>query len=163
MPDSRATEVTSGARGAATAGFAGDPLWWLIGLAGLLADLSLRLAAPALLATSALHSAAQWLSCVLLQPVLEEAVFRGILQGELLQSSWGRSRVLGLSAANIVCSLAFAALHFLHHPPLWALGVLAPSLILGGLRERHGTLASPIAMHVLFNLAFFAAASLGVG
>lgn len=152
-----------GSRAAPAAAFLTDGLWWAIGLLGLLADVALRLAVPQLLATSALHGAAQWLSCVLWQPVLEEVTFRGILQGELLRTGWGRTRALGLSAANVVCSVAFVALHFLHHPPLWALSVLAPSLVLGWLRERHASLASPMAMHSLFNLTFFIAASLPVG
>lgn len=140
--------------------FLGDALWWAAGLLGLLTDVTLRLLAPGVLAGSALLGAGQWLSCVLLQPVVEEVVFRGVLQGELRRRSWGGSRICRVTAANGVCSIAFTALHFIHHPPLWAASVLAPSLIFGWLRERHGTVAAPIVMHVLYNLEFFSAASL---
>ena len=154
---------TLGVRVLAASAFLGDTLWWLIGLMGLLGDVGLRIALPQLLASSQLHGPGQWLWCVLWLPVLEEVTFRGILQGELLRTGWGQLRVFGLTAANVACSVLFVALHFLHHRPLWALSVLAPSLVLGWLRERHSGIASPIAMHALFNLTFFAAASLGAG
>lgn len=141
-------------------GFLGDPWWWSLGAVGLVADLALRLAAPAALAGSALRGAGPWLSCVLLQPVLEEVAFRGLLQGELLRTRWGRWRLGPVSGANLAGSLAFAALHFAHHPPLWAASVFLPSLVFGWLRERHRSVAAPIAMHVLYNLEFFLAASL---
>lgn len=150
-----------GIRPLAAMAFVTDPIWWLIALAGLLGDAALRLAAPGLLASSAVHSAAQWLWCVLWAPALEEVTFRGILQGEFLQTRWGRSRVLGITGANVGCSILFVALHFLHHPADWALSVFAPSLVLGWLRERHSGAASPIAMHIVFNLTFFMAASIG--
>lgn len=140
--------------------FLGDPLWWAIGLAGLLADVGLQLAIPGALAGSVLIGAGQWLSCVLVQPVAEEIVFRGILQGELLRTRWGAKRIWRISAANALCSTVFAAMHFVHHPPLWALSVFVPSLIFGWLRERHGGLGAAIGMHVLYNLEFFSAASL---
>lgn len=140
--------------------FLGDALWWGAGLLGLLTDVTLRLLAPGALAGSVLLGAGQWLSCVLLQPVLEEVVFRGILQAELLRTRWGGGRMGHVTVANAVCSVAFTGLHFIHHPPLWAASVLVPSLIFGGLRERHGTVAAPMAMHVLYNLEFFSAASL---
>ena len=142
------------------AGFIGDPGWWALGAVGLAADLALRLAVPAALAGSALRGVGPWVSCVLLQPVLEEFAFRGLLQGELLRARWGRWRLGPLSAANGSASLAFAALHFGHHPPFWAASVFLPSLVFGWLRERHRGVAAPIGMHVLYNLEFFLAASL---
>jgi membrane protease YdiL (CAAX protease family) len=143
--------------------FAADPLWWLAGAAGLAVAGIFLGALPGALARSALHGWAAWLSCILWQPILEEAVFRGLLQGELLRRGWGRHPWRGVSAANLLSSLAFVAVHFVHHPPLWAASVFAPSLLFGWLRERHRGLGAPIALHVLFNAEFFLAAALALG
>ncbi len=141
-------------------GFLGDPVWWAFGWVGLLADIALGLMFPAALSGSVLHGAAQWLSCVLWQPVLEEVVFRWMLQGELLRTGWGSKRIGQISAANLLCSLGFTAMHFAHHPPLWAASVFVPSLIFGWLRERYDGVGAPIGMHVLYNLEFFTVAAL---
>ncbi len=156
-----------GVRGAAAAyagaGFLADPLWWLAGAAGLVVSAGLWRMLPEALAGSVLHAAAAWLSCVLWQPILEELIFRGFLQGELLRSRWGRRRRFGLSAANLTCSLAFAAAHLVHHPPGWALSVFVPSLLFGWVRERHDGVGAAIGLHVLYNLEFFVAAALAAG
>ena len=78
----------------------------------------------------------------LIQPLIEELIFRGVLQGELLRHSWGQRTWLGISAANAATSIAFTALHFLSHPLLWAASVLIPSLLFGHFRERHNSLRS---------------------
>lgn len=140
--------------------FLADPLWWLAAAAGLAVSAAMMLVLPRALAESALRGLGVWLSCVLWQPILEEVIFRGVLQGELLRTRWGARRWLGLSAANLAASVAFMGIHFVHHPPLWAASVIAPSLLLGWQRERHRGLGAPIGLHVLFNLAFFAAAAL---
>ncbi len=152
--------VRGAALAAAGAGFLADPLWWLAGAAGLVVSAGLWRTLPGAMAGSALHAPGVWLSCVLWQPVLEELIFRGFLQGELLRSRWGRRRLGGLSAANLTCSLAFAAAHLVHHAPGWALSVFVPSLLFGWLRERHAGVGAPIGLHVLYNLEFFAAAAL---
>lgn len=158
MPDGLAEEL--GLRPATT--FWTDPLWLLTALAGLAVAGGLWLVAPGALAGSALDGVSRWISSVIGQPCLEEFAFRGLLQGWLLTTRWGRGRSGGVSVANLATSAAFVGAHFLHHPPLWALSVLAPSLALGWLRERHGNLWAPMAMHALFNLEFFGAAALAV-
>ena len=94
-------------------------------------------------------------SLLLWQPLIEELLFRGVLQGALLRSITGARKVAGLSIANIVTSLAFVAIHFAQHPWLWAIGVIVPSLLFGHYRERAGSVAPSILMHVIFNAAFF--------
>lgn len=100
-----------------------------------------------------------WAALVLLLPVAEELVFRGLLQGQLLRlSAWRR---LGpVSAANLATSLAFAAAHLGSQPPAWALATVIPSLVLGHLRERLGSVWPAVAMHGLYNAGFFLAALL---
>lgn len=88
-------------------------------------------------------------------PTLEEIAFRGLIQSWLLAYPWGRKRLGVLSLANSLTSLLFSALHLLTHTPLWALSVIIPSLIFGYFWERHGRLASPIALHCLYNAGYF--------
>lgn len=94
-------------------------------------------------------------SLLLWQPLVEELLFRGVLQGVLLRSITGARMLAGLSVANIVTSLAFVAIHFAQHQWLWAIGVIVPSLLFGHYRERSGSVAPCILMHVIFNAAFF--------
>jgi uncharacterized protein len=91
----------------------------------------------------------------LLQPLIEELIFRGVLQGELLRRVWGQRKWLGISAANAATSIAFTTLHFLSHPPLWAAGVLLPSLLFGYFRERHNSLYPPLCLHIYYNTGYF--------
>ena len=90
----------------------------------------------------------------LLYPVVEEIVFRGLLQ-EFIQARM-RSWHLGpLTHANILTSLIFTALHFINHPPLWAAAVFLPSLLFGLTKERSGGLTAPIALHIFYNSGYF--------
>lgn len=102
--------------------------------------------------------AAQWrwlLWLVVIYPVVEELLFRGGLQPLLLKSTWGRTSCSGISLANVLTSLAFAALHLLGHQALWALLVFAPSLLFGWFRERYDSTVPPILLHGSYNLAYF--------
>ena len=91
----------------------------------------------------------------LIQPLIEELIFRGVVQGELLRHIGGRKKWIRISAANAATSSAFMALHFLSHPPLWALSVIVPSLLFGHFRERHNSLYPPLALHIYYNTGYF--------
>ena len=90
---------------------------------------------------------------VLVYPVLEEIVFRGGLQPWLYEKSEGR-RMLHISAANWATSLVFTAMHFIYHPPLWAMGVFIPSLVFGYFKDRYPGLFAPIVLHVFYNSGY---------
>jgi membrane protease YdiL (CAAX protease family) len=94
-------------------------------------------------------------SLILLQPVLEELLFRGLLQGWLRMRAWGRRQFGGFTLANGVVALLFTALHFISHPPLWAASVLLPSLLYGYFRDRHDSVLPAIALHVFYNAGYF--------
>jgi uncharacterized protein len=95
---------------------------------------------------------ATMLLLILVYPLLEEAVFRGIIQPALHE--WTRGAGLaGLSLANIITSVLFAAVHMPAHGILHAALVFGPSLVFGLFRERHGTVASPAVLHVTWNAA----------
>lgn len=112
----------------------------------------------ALIGLGSTHAMPVWsalLSLVLMQPVIEELLFRGLLQGQLLQLAWGRWQWGGFTTANLAVSVVFVALHFMSHPPLWALGVIFPSLLFGYFRDRHHSVYPSIALHVFYNAGFF--------
>lgn len=74
-------------------------------------------------------------------PAAEEFFFRGLLYG------WLRIR-LGISWALWVSAIFFA---FLHADPVAFLPIFALGLLFGWVYERTGTLAAPIAIHILHN------------
>lgn len=88
----------------------------------------------------------------LLFPVLEELAFRGLVQGYLLRLPLLAERQLGVTGANGVTSLLFAAAHLIHRTPDMAALTFFPSLIFGELRDRFGTTRQAIFMHVYYNL-----------
>ncbi len=90
----------------------------------------------------------------IVSPVLEEIVFRGGLQTALLTRPLLRRACWGITGANLLTSIAFAAVHLISQPPLWALLIVLPSLVFGWALERHNTLLSPIGLHVFYNSGF---------
>jgi membrane protease YdiL (CAAX protease family) len=90
----------------------------------------------------------------LLYPVVEELVFRGLLQ-DLAHRHLKAWRLGPLTHANIMTSVLFTALHFINHPPLWAAAVFVPSLLFGFFKDRSGGLAAPILLHVFYNAGYF--------
>lgn len=90
----------------------------------------------------------------LLYPLLEELAFRGALQSWLLERGFSRVLIPGVSAANVLTSLAFSLAHLYNQPPLWAAATFLPSLVFGYFRERSDGLAAPIILHAWYNLGF---------
>ena len=99
-------------------------------------------------------SAAVLLQLIVVSPSLEEIVFRGGLQEALLRLPALARRRLGLSGANALASLAFAAAHLWSQPPPWAAAVLLPSLVFGHLYERHRSVLPPLLVHAVYNGGF---------
>lgn len=94
-------------------------------------------------------------SLLLWQPLLEELLFRGVLQGQLRLASWGRVTFAGISHANWATSALFALAHGLTHAPLWAAAVLLPSLLFGHFRERLASVYPALALHISYNAGYF--------
>lgn len=94
---------------------------------------------------------------VVLYPLIEEWFFRGQLQSRLRQTSHGGNSLLGLSLANVMTSLLFAALHLFTHAPLWALSVIAPSLVFGWFWDRYRSILPGTLLHCGYNLSYFLA------
>ncbi len=98
-----------------------------------------------------------WASLVAVQPLLEELVFRGVLQGQALAllSKGGQPRRLGpVTLANALVTVAFVLLHLRAQPLAWALAVLVPSLVLGHLRERLASVWPCVLVHAVYNAGF---------
>ncbi len=105
------------------------------------------------------------LSLIVWQPLFEEILFRGLIQGQLLKRSWGQRAWLRISAANIVTSTLFVAAHMVMNPPLFALTVFIPSLLYGYFREHCNSVYPSIALHAAYNafviVGLFIAGNLG--
>ncbi|NLH47015.1 MAG: CPBP family intramembrane metalloprotease [Myxococcales bacterium] len=87
----------------------------------------------------------------------EEVFFRGYLQ-TLFSRAWpARSRPLigADGAAILAASACFAVAHLAAEPRLYRLSVFFPGLLFGFLRARTGTIAAPIVLHTLANLAIY--------
>jgi membrane protease YdiL (CAAX protease family) len=110
-----------------------------------------------------LHPSIQWdwplfaplvfLLPVLVYPVLEEIVFRGLIQ-ELVHDYLSKATLGPVSIANLLTSLLFTGMHFVYHPPLWAALVFFPSLVFGFFKDRTKGLTAPIVLHVFYNAGF---------
>ena len=96
-------------------------------------------------------------------PVVEELVFRGLLQGWLLRrAELTRTWAAGVSGANVLTSLAFAGAHLWREPWPWAVATLVPSLVFGFARERSNGVVAPCVLHIAYNGAMAAGLWLGV-
>ena len=132
-----------------------DPLFLPALLAGLLVWLMLYLLQqPVIQWGWPLRQPWLFLVPVLVYPVLEEIVFRGLIQ-ELVRDFISGKFLGPLSVANLLTSLMFTALHFITHPPLWAALVFFPSLVFGLFKDRSGGLLAPIVLHVFYNAGYF--------
>jgi membrane protease YdiL (CAAX protease family) len=106
-----------------------------------------------------------WTSLLLVQPLLEELVFRGVLQGWALDvlTHRGQPRRLGpVTWANLLVTLGFVALHLRAQPLAWALAVAGPSLVFGHLRERFASVWPAVGVHAFYNAGFGIAAWLAL-
>ena len=88
---------------------------------------------------------------IVFYPVIEEFAFRGVIQEFIASKTKEFRPFFYLTIANIITSLLFVAMHFVHHPPLWALLVFVPSLIFGYFKEQYGHIGASIFLHMFYN------------
>ena len=105
-------------------------------------------------AWQAIWSAA-FLSVMLWQPLFEELLFRGTLQGYALQSMRMQNTWNGFTLANVFTSLLFSLAHLASHSMSWSLLVFIPSLCFGFVRDRFGSVYPAIALHAFYNAGYF--------
>lgn len=83
-------------------------------------------------------------AAVVMAPVLEEVVFRGIL-------FQGLKRRIGMWPAALVSGLVFASVHVEVTQPLYSAGLLALGILLAWSLHRFGNVLVPIVGHAVFN------------
>lgn len=130
-----------------------DPLFILALVAGVAFWTALAWLGPPRSVASAGWSRS--LALTLWQPLVEEFLFRGLLQGQMAQGALGRRALWGFSLANLATSFMFATLHLWQHPPMWAAATFVPSLLFGFFRDRHGSLYPSMLLHIYYNSGYF--------
>ena len=88
---------------------------------------------------------------ILLVPLCEEIVFRGLLQNELASYERLRQTVLGISWDNLITSTFFTLVHVPYFSNAWVLLIQIPALITGFFYSRHRRLIYPILLHAWYN------------
>ena len=87
--------------------------------------------------------------------LLEEILFRGLLQQNLRRWPLFKCLLGPLSPANVAASLVFVLAHLVAQPPAWALAVFFPSLVFGWIWDRHERILPCATVHFFYNLCFF--------
>ena len=89
---------------------------------------------------------------ILFYPVVEEFAFRGVIQEYIASKTKEYPSFFYLTVANIVTSVLFVLMHFVHHAPLWALLVFIPSLIFGYFKDQYKHIVPSIFLHMFYNI-----------
>lgn len=101
------------------------------------------------------YSWMQLLSLIIWQPFIEEVLFRGIIQGQLRKQDWGKRSWLSISSANAITSVLFVMIHMINSTPVFALTLLAPSLVFGYFRDYCNSIYPSIIIHSSYNAMVF--------
>lgn len=88
---------------------------------------------------------------IVFYPVVEELTFRGVLQEVIAAKTKQYHGFYSITVANILTSVLFVLMHFIHHTPLWALLVFVPSLVFGYFKEQYKSILSSIFLHMFYN------------
>lgn len=88
---------------------------------------------------------------IVFYPVVEELAFRGVIQEYIASKTKQYPSFLFLTVANIMTSVLFVLMHFVHHAPVWALLVFVPSLIFGYFKDQYNNIAPSILLHMFYN------------
>ena len=92
---------------------------------------------------------------IILYPIVEEIVFRGLIQEYFNKQDVFKRKVFFATLSNIATSGLFALSHLLNQELLWALLTFFPSLIFGYFKDRHHSLLPSISLHIIYNFGFF--------
>ena len=91
-------------------------------------------------------------SLIVWQPVIEEILFRGVLQGQLLKYKWAQHTVIGITMGNVVVSILFVSVHLVNVTAVWSLLVFFPSIVFGYLRDTYRSVYPSIIAHMSYNV-----------
>lgn len=90
---------------------------------------------------------------IVLAPLAEELFFRGLIQDVLRK--YVRWRWRFVSGTNVVTSVLFSFAHLAGGSAVHAGLVFIPSLIFGGVYDRHRTVIPCIILHAFYNINVF--------
>ncbi len=96
-----------------------------------------------------------FLSLIIFFPIVEELAFRGVIQEYIYNKISKHSLFLHITYANIMTSMLFVCMHFIHHEPIWAILTFIPSLLFGYFKERYEQIIPSIFLHMFYNLSYF--------
>lgn len=119
-------------------------------LAGVVVLWSIHDRAPAF-SSSLTFKWMQLASILIWQPLIEELLFRGIIQGQLTKYEWCRQAIFKITSANVVTSILFAGMHMLNNTPIWSLTIFIPSLLLGYFRDTFNSVYPSMVLHSIYN------------
>ncbi|MFC2073419.1 JDVT-CTERM system glutamic-type intramembrane protease [Campylobacterota bacterium] len=88
---------------------------------------------------------------IVFYPVIEELAFRGVIQEYIATKTKQYPSFYYLTVANILTSVLFVLMHFVHHTPIWAMLVFIPSLIFGYFKEQYKHILPSIFLHMFYN------------
>jgi len=88
---------------------------------------------------------------IVFYPVIEELAFRGMIQEVIATKTKQYPVYFYISVANILTSVLFVLMHFVHHTLLWALLVFIPSLVFGYFKEQYKNILPSIFLHMFYN------------
>lgn len=88
---------------------------------------------------------------IVFYPVIEELAFRGMIQEYIASKTKQYSTFYFFTLANILTSVLFVLIHFVHNTPVWALFVFIPSLIFGYFKEQYKSILHSIFLHMFYN------------
>ena len=60
-----------------------------------------------------------------------------------------------MTTANVATSALLALAHLATQTPEWAAAAFVPALVFGHFRERYGSIAPGVALHVFYNAGYF--------
>ena len=133
--------------------------FWLACLAGVVFWVSFKLLDPGIPNSPPITHVTTLYILVLVFPILEEIVFRGLIQDsirKLLENAQLKTIFLRpISYPNLIASLCFSMSHMWSHSALWALATLFPSLVFGYFKDKYQSLYPPILLHIFYNLGFY--------
>ncbi len=89
---------------------------------------------------------------IVFYPVIEELAFRGVIQEYIATKTKQYPSFFYLTVANILTSVLFVLMHFVHHTPIWAMLVFIPSLIFGYFKEQYKHIVPSIFLHMFYNI-----------
>lgn len=134
--------------------------FWLACCAAVIFWLSFKLLVPSSPLTPSIPTlSTSLLFLIFIFPVLEEIVFRGLIQESiqklLVHKQFKIIFLWRISHANLLASMCFTLSHFWSQPALWAAATLIPSLLFGYFKDKYQSLYPSIMLHIFYNLGFY--------